>query len=132
MKFSQANVQVDILNGAAEIKWRELAPLPFDRTAHTAVLLRGSVYVGGGFEGRFGDKKDCYKLDVYNLTTNQWSLFPISTPTSWFAMTTCGNKLIIAGGGTKDGNTSKEVLFLDKGKWRHYSNMQVMIVHRNN
>ena len=34
------------------VKWKELAPLPVCRSAHTAVLLGRVVYVGGGFEGR--------------------------------------------------------------------------------
>ena len=41
------------------VKWEELAPLPVGRTAHTAVLLGGSVYVeiGGGIEGRSNNDK---------------------------------------------------------------------------
>ena len=46
-----ADPQVDIFKKT--VKWKELAPLPVGHTAHTAVLrLGGSVYVGGGFEGR--------------------------------------------------------------------------------
>ena len=33
------------------MRWQEASPLPVARTAHTAVLLQGSVYVGGGYEG---------------------------------------------------------------------------------
>ena len=42
-------------------------------SAHTAVLLGGvMLYVGGGAEGRSGDDSQySYRLDVYNLTTNQ-------------------------------------------------------------
>ena len=60
-------------------EWEKLAPLRVGRNAHTAVLLGGNVYVGGGFEGIDNDQ-DSYKLYVYNLTTNQWSSSPIIIP----------------------------------------------------
>ena len=43
-----ADSQVDLFSKT--VKWKELAPLPVRHFAHTAVLLSGSVYVGGGFE----------------------------------------------------------------------------------
>ena len=53
---------------------QELAPQPVGRDVHTAVLLGGNIYVGGGYEGRsLDDDEDSFRLDVYNLTTNQWS-----------------------------------------------------------
>ena len=74
-----ADSQVDIFSKT--VKWEELAPLPIGRSAHTAVLLGGNVYVGGGIEGRSSNKfENSYRLDVYNLTTNQWSPSPITTP----------------------------------------------------
>ena len=52
-----------------------------------------------------------YRLDVYNLTTNQWSSSPITTPYCWFAMTVMvlDDKLIIAGGVIKNGEVIKKV-----------------------
>ena len=116
-------IGVDILNEPVKIEWKEAACLPVCRTAHTAVFLRGSVYVGGGFKGSNDDKKDCYRLDAYNLITNQWIPSPINTPTSWFAMTVLNDKLIIAGGETNAGNVCKEVFSLDEGDWKYYSEM---------
>jgi len=47
------------------MKWDELAPLPVGQAPSTAVLLHGSVYVGGGYEGRSAKNcQDCYRLDV--------------------------------------------------------------------
>ena len=67
------------------------------------MLLGGSVYVGGGYEGSGDDDKQVsYRLDVYNLTTNQWSSSPITTPYYWFAMTVVDDKLVTAGGLTKN------------------------------
>ena len=45
-----ADPQVDIFKKT--VKWKELAPPPVCCTAHTAVLLGGNVYVGGGLKGR--------------------------------------------------------------------------------
>ena len=44
------DTQVDIFNET--VKWEELVPLPVGHNGHTAVLLGGVVYVGGGYEGR--------------------------------------------------------------------------------
>ena len=111
---------------AKTVKWEELAPLPVGRSAHTAVLLGGVVYVGGGYEGTsLDDKQNCYRLDVYNLTTNQWSSSPITSPYCWFAMTVLDDKLIIAGGATKNNEAVKKVLVLNVGQWKDYSEMPI-------
>ena len=106
------------------VKWEEVAPLPVARSGCVAVLLQGSVYVGSGHEGRsINDYQSCYRLDVYNLFTNQWSLSPITTPYCAYAMTVLDDKLITVGGAVnKDENTDK-VLVLDAGRWKDYSTM---------
>ena len=118
-----ADSQVDFFS--KRVKWEELAPLPVGRTAHTAVLLGGVVYAGGGVEGRsIYDYQDSYRLDVYNITTNQWSPSPITTPYCWFAMTVLDDKLVIAGGRKKNNDeTVKKVLILNAGQWKDYSEM---------
>ena len=94
------------------------------RSGHTAVLLGEVVYVGGGFEGRsVFDYEHCYRLDVYNLTTNQWSSSPITTPYCSFAMTVLDDKLVTAGGRTKNEKVVKKVLVLNGGQWKDYSEM---------
>ena len=114
--------QVDIFTKT--VKWEELATLPVYRSAHNAVLLGGSVYVGGGIEGTSIDNsKFSYRLDVYNLTTNQWSSSPIITPYRSFAMTVLNDKLVIAGGTTKNADFVKKVLVLNTGQWKDYSEM---------
>ena len=119
---------MDIL--AKVIKWEELASLPECRSAHTAVLLGGSVFVGGGVEGASIDNNNLsYRLDVYNLTTNQWSSSPITTPYCSFAMTVLDNKLFIAGGTTKNADVVKKVLVLKAGQWKDYSEMPTARCH---
>ncbi|MCY3930043.1 MAG: hypothetical protein OXG81_17415 [Acidobacteria bacterium] len=123
-----ADSQVDIFRKT--VKWKELAPLPVCRTGPTAVLLGGVVYVGGGFEGRnIKDYKNSYRLDVYNLTTNQWSSSPITTPYCHFAMTVLDDKLVTAGGTTKNDEVVKKVLVLNAGQWKDYSEMPTARCH---
>ena len=106
------------------VEWKELAPLPVGRSAHIAVLLDGNIYVGGGAEGKnVHDRQSSYKLDVYNLTTNQWSPSPLATPYRHFAMTVLDNKLVTAGGATSKNEIVDKVLFLDVGQWKEYSEM---------
>ena len=77
------------------------------------------LVIGGGFEGRSADNyQNSYRLDVYNLTTNQWSHSPITTPYCAFAMTVLDDKLVIAGGATKDYEDVKKVLVLNAGQWK--------------
>ena len=119
-----ADSQVDIFRKT--VKWKELAPLPVGRSVHTAVLLSGNVYVGGGYEGSF---EESFRLDVYNLTTNQWSSSPITTPYCYFAMTVLDDKLVTAGGTTKNDDVVKKVLVLNAGEWKDYSEMTTARCH---
>ena len=118
-----ADSQVDIFKKT--VKWKEIAPLPVCCTVHTAVLLGGSIYVGGGYERESnGNKQNSYRLDAYNLIINQWSSSPVTTPSCWFAMTVLDNKLITAGGITKNDDVVKNILVLNAGQWKDYSEMR--------
>ena len=114
------NPQSDISN---KVKWEELTPIPVRRSGHTAVLLDGVVYIGSGFEGKSSyNRKSSYRLDVYDLTANHWSSTPITTPYCHFAMTILGNKLVTAGGTTKQ-EAVKQVMIFNAGRWKDYSEM---------
>ena len=94
------------------------------RSGHTAVLLGGCIYVGGGIVGGNTEYyQDSYRIDVYNLTTNQWSSFPITAQYCNFAMTRLDNKLIIVGGVSKNDEVVRKILFLNAGRWKNYSEM---------
>ena len=122
LQQSVADPQVDIFKKT--VKWKELAPLPVGHVLHTAVLLGGNVYVGGGIERRnFDDDQISYSLNVYNLTTNQWSPSPITTLYGAFSMTVLDDKLVTAGGTTKNNEVVKKVLVLNAGQWKDYSEM---------
>ncbi|XP_065904287.1 kelch-like protein 15 isoform X2 [Dysidea avara] len=113
---------LDIFGKVAKVQWQDKASLPISRSSCIAVELNGSVYVGSGFEGKSAyDYQFCYRIDVYNLSTNQWSLSPITTPYRWFAMAVLNGKLIAAGGVTPDDDVTNKVLVLDDEKsWKDY------------
>ena len=67
-------------------------------------------------EGRtIDDHQKSYRLDVYNLTTNQWNSSPLTIPYRSFAMTVLDDKLVTAGGLTKSDEVVSKVLFLNAG-----------------
>ena len=112
------------------MKWEELTPLPVCRSACYAASLDGCIYVGSGFEGKnleYSTKS--YRLDVYNIATNQWSPSPITTPYCLYAMAVLDDKLITAGGETKNDEVVKKVLVLDAEQWKDYSEMPTARCH---
>ena len=115
----------DIFSNPLKVKWVKVAPLPVVRASCTVVLLHGSVYVGSGNEGRSAyDYQVCYRLDVYNLSTNQWSPSPITTPYVAYAMTVLDDKLVTVGGAVnKINEATNKILVLDAGRWKDYSEM---------
>ena len=119
--MADSHLQVDVFRKT--VKWEELAPLPVGHSVHTAVLLGGNVYVGGGFKGSGKYRQCCYRIDVYNLSTNQWSPSPITTPYHHFGMTVLDDKVVTAGGITKNHEIVKKVLVLNAGLWKDYSEM---------
>ena len=95
------------------------APAPMGCVDHTAVLLNGLVYVGGGYEtGRYPS----YIISCYDLVKNSWSS-SINTPYCVFTMTTFNNKLFTAGGEDESNKKTNQVLILDAGQLKGYTKM---------
>ncbi|XP_065884876.1 uncharacterized protein [Dysidea avara] len=120
-----------------KIHWETLSPAPVSGAGHTAVLLDGLVYVGGGTEGI--DAFSHYRIDIFDPYTNSWNPSPIQTSHCLFAMTVFQNQLIIVGGAscvevrsgwfwsvkTKICTCTDELLCLDTAtkQWVNYSQM---------
>ena len=109
----------DLLSGPVNMKCEERAPAPESCYWHIAVLLNGLIYVGGGREG---GGYASYTINCYDPINNLWN-FVINTPACNFAMTTLNNKLLIAGGLDKDGKRSNQILKMDTGQLKKYTNM---------
>ena len=101
------------------IKWKEGAPAPVGRHAHTAVWLNGLVYVGGGNETGY---RPSYIINCYDPVNNSWSSL-INTPYCFFAMTKLNNKLLIAGGMDRSYNVTNQILTMDADQLKNYTKM---------
>lgn len=102
------------------MKWEEAASAPVGRYGHSAVLVNGLVYVGGGIET---GGKVSFVVDVYNPDKDKWGT-PIEAPRCGFGMTVLNNKLVITGGKTKKGDVSKTVRSLEESdQWKELTSM---------
>ena len=101
------------------IKWQDGAPVPVGGVCHTAVLCDGKVYIGGGNDA--GGVS--YKIDVYTLANNSWSLSPIYSPYYHFAMTILNNQLITAGGRDGSFKVTNKIFSLDGDHLKEYTRM---------
>ena len=108
----------DLFSGPVNIKWQDGAPAPVVNVFHTAVLLDGKVYTGGG-DGLLSLRR----IDIYNPASNSWSPSPINTPIKVFAMTTLNNQLITAGGFDRNDKVSNKIFLLDRDHLKEYTRM---------
>ena len=100
------------------IKWEKGAPAPVGRHGHTAVWLKGLIFVGGGSEK---DWNASYIINCYNPVINVWN--SITIPYCNFAMTTLNNKLVTAGGKDESSNQTSQILIMNAGQLKKYTNM---------
>ena len=107
----------DLFSAPVNIKWKEGATAPVGRYGHTAVYLNGLVYVGGGYESG-----SSYTINCYDPVNNSWSS-SISMPYCFFTMTTLNNKLVTAGGKNRSGDRTNQILTMDAGLLKNYTNM---------
>ena len=87
---------------------------------HTAVLLEGKVYIGGGNEG---PSSPSYRVDVYDVANNCWDPSSITTAYCDFAMTSLNERLIIAGGRDKCQKVTNLVFSVDGSELKNYTKM---------
>jgi len=110
----------DLINQSVKITWEEGAPAPIlsGKFVAQAVSLNGMVYVGSG-----GCKEDPhFRIDTFHPDTNMWG-DTIKTPVTAFALTALMDKLVVAGGETKNKKASNKVLVLEDHKLKNHSEM---------
>ncbi|XP_050016802.1 kelch-like protein 24 [Alexandromys fortis] len=75
--------------------WFRVAPLNKGRWHHKMAVLRGKVYVVGGYDGQ--KRLSC--VESYDLFSNQWTeVAPLKEAVSSPAVTSCMKKLFVIGG----------------------------------
>ena len=113
-------IQLPDLFQAEDIKWQDGASIPVHHSSHTAVLLEGKVYIGGGNEG---PSSPSYRVDVYDVANNCWDPSSITTAYCDFAMTSLNERLIIAGGRDKRHKVTNSVFSVDDSELKNYTKM---------
>ena len=98
------------------IKWKKGTPAPVGCVDHTAALLNGLVYVGGGYVDGTN------KIDCYDPVKDSWSS-PIDTPYRCFAITTLNDKLLTVGGVDENYKATNHILTMDADQFQNYTNM---------
>ena len=80
-----------------------------------AVVIRGIVYVGGGYTLR---RDDCHLIQQYSATDDTWSTLPLA-PVRLFGMGELNGQLVIVGGKTRQDDVTGKVHTLNSSthKW---------------
>ena len=80
-----------------------------------AVVIRGIVYVGGGYTSSLDDG---YLIQQYSPTDDRWSTLP-PAPVCWFGMGELNGQLVIVGGKTRQHDVTGKVHTLNSStqKW---------------
>ena len=77
------------------MKWQKCRDIPTGTSYAQAVVIRGIVYVGGGFTG----SDDDYRIQQYSPTDDRWSTLP-PAPVYYFGMGELNGQLVTVGGRT--------------------------------
>ena len=108
-----------LFSGSVNFKWEEGAPTAVSGRGHIAIWLNGVVYVGGGYEV---EAQGSHFINCYDHVKGSWAP-PINTPYCFFAMATMKNSLFIVGGQDKAYKRTNQILTLDAGQLKNYTNM---------
>jgi N-acetylneuraminic acid mutarotase len=100
-----------IVSGA----WQSEPPLPVPRTEVAGAVVRGEVYVVGGY---LADGQSSARVDVYSPTTQRWRRerdLPLAVNHATAAA--YRGRLYVIGGYGGNGRTLRSTFVLDKGRW---------------
>jgi N-acetylneuraminic acid mutarotase len=109
--------RVDIFDIANQ-SW-STAELSVPRSSITAISAGNKIFFAGGYAGELGDLEYYYStVDIYDVSTNSWSVANLSEPRIGMAAATVGNKVYFAGG-YNNGSCSNKVDIYDisSGTW---------------
>ena len=89
-------------------KWSKVYPaMPTPRSETVSLTTQHILIVAGGF----GGKRNVDIVEVMDIPTRQWSTAsPLPHPFGWGSGTICGDKLYLAGGYVRVGESTKSVL----------------------
>ena len=100
-----------------QLDWRRGPDIKFSMCDYIqSVEVEGTVYVGGGWTDRRGDR---HTVMAYNPQSCNWHALPLYSATA-FAMTTINNKLVLVGGYQQQSKVDKlGVWHTDNNQWTY-------------
>ena len=106
-----------LLHPGAHLKWEHCANLPVGMSDAQAVVVGNKVYVGGGITPTRATDYNIYSCDFTGDIT--WKTIKKSSLTSWSALTTYQERLVLVGGIDPSTNISTNQLWVRKydGTW---------------
>ncbi len=108
-------------------RWRRGRDMLFGTHWACAVVLKGEVYVGGGWASNGADR---YIIQVYSLESVGWRRLP-QCPMVGFAMAAVNQQLVLVGGCSRNDQSQSTVLVWDstsQGWTTPYPNMPTVRV----
>jgi N-acetylneuraminic acid mutarotase len=87
------------------------------------IAAGNKVFFAGGENGDGAFNAVYSTVDIYDITTNTWSVANLSIPRSYVAAATIGNKVIFAGGEINDSQTSTvaDIYDMSTNTWSTHS-----------
>ena len=97
------------------MNWKKCKDMPSGMSCAQMVLIRGKVYVGGGYTA---SDDDAYLIQQYSPANDRWSTLP-PAPVRWFGMGELNGQLVIVGGVTRRHVVTGKARMLDSSsqKW---------------
>ena len=98
------------------MKWKKCKDMPRGMRCARTVLIRGKVYIGGGYTA---SNDDAYIIRQYSPTNDRWSTLP-PAPLYLFGMGELNGQLVIVGGMTRQRVVTGKVCMFDSSsqKWK--------------
>ena len=97
------------------MKWQKCRDIPIGTACAQAVVVRGIVYVGGGYTLNVDDR---YIIQHYSPTDDKWSALP-PAPVHFFGVGELNGQLVIVGGKIREDVTGKVHTFDNSSqKWK--------------
>ena len=109
-----------LLEPTASFQWTRCSPLPHPRKHVQAIAVSNKVYIGSGYTA---EEDNAYEVYCYIPETDQWGESATSR-TSYFAMASFDDKVVLIGGKERDKSFSKRVQVLSPdGKFEDHQDI---------
>ena len=96
--------------------WQAGPPLPVPRTEVAGAVVRGEIYVAGGY---LADGRSSRRVDVYSPASQRWRrVDDLPVGVNHAAAAAYRGRLYVVGGYAEEGRTLAEIFVRTNGRWR--------------